>query len=434
MTRYFPELVAAVKAEVPERSVVDGEIVIPDGRDSASTSRCCSSASTPPRPGSTCWLSRRPPSSSPSTCSPWETTNLTDQPFAERRAALEQALAEAGTSVHLTPATTDRDVARAGSASSRAPGSTGWSPSHWGGPTSRQAHDVQDQARAHRRLRGRRLPRPQERAGRWSDRCCSACSHAEGSSGQRGRHRLVPDGPAPGADRRAAAAGHRASTSTRGAGRGRRRAPTPRNAGTQPVERGQGPVASPRCGPSGWSRSRYDHMEGPRFRHTAQFVAVAPRPGARLLHLRPAGGAGQLQSGRDPVRQGPLEPTSTVRGDPVGHRDHPATEKSVLFIIPRGQRSILGTTDTDWTGDRAEPAATGEDIDYILEHANRILARPLTRADVIGVYAGLRPLIAASDSTPTTKLSREHVVDTPVPGLTSIAVAVRRPTGRWPAT
>jgi glycerol-3-phosphate dehydrogenase len=97
------------------------------------------------------------------------------------------------------------------------------------------------------------------------------------------------------------------------------------------------------------------------------------------------------------------------------------TEKSVLFIIPWGQRWIVGTTDTDWTGDRAEPTATGADIDYILEHANRALDRPLTRADVIGVYAGLRPLIAADENTPTTKLSREHVVDTPVPGLTSIA-------------
>ncbi len=97
------------------------------------------------------------------------------------------------------------------------------------------------------------------------------------------------------------------------------------------------------------------------------------------------------------------------------------TEKSVLFIIPWGQRWIVGTTDTDWTGDRAEPTATGEDIDYILAQANRILARPLTRADVIGVYAGLRPLVAADGSKPTTKLSREHVVDTPVPGLASIA-------------
>jgi glycerol-3-phosphate dehydrogenase len=99
------------------------------------------------------------------------------------------------------------------------------------------------------------------------------------------------------------------------------------------------------------------------------------------------------------------------------------TEKSVLFFIPWGNRWIVGTTDTDWSGDRAEPAPTEEDIDYILGAANRVLARPLTRADVIAVYAGLRPLVAvaAKESKPTTKLSREHVVDVPVPGLASIA-------------
>jgi glycerol-3-phosphate dehydrogenase len=97
------------------------------------------------------------------------------------------------------------------------------------------------------------------------------------------------------------------------------------------------------------------------------------------------------------------------------------TEKSVLFFIPWGDRWIVGTTDTDWDGDRAEPAATAEDVDYILAQANRVLARPLTRADVTGVYAGLRPLVAAAAGTPTTKLSREHIVDTPLPGLASIA-------------
>jgi len=103
------------------------------------------------------------------------------------------------------------------------------------------------------------------------------------------------------------------------------------------------------------------------------------------------------------------------------------TEKSVLFFIPWGQRWIVGTTDTDFSGDRAEPVATEQDIDYILTAANRVLARPLTRADVIAVYAGLRPLVAAAPKNgakgdkPTTKLSREHVVDVPVPGLASIA-------------
>jgi glycerol-3-phosphate dehydrogenase len=96
------------------------------------------------------------------------------------------------------------------------------------------------------------------------------------------------------------------------------------------------------------------------------------------------------------------------------------TEKSVLFFIPWGERWIVGTTDTDWSGERDEPTATGEDVDYILAAANRILAKPLTRADVVGVYAGLRPLVAAAADTPTTKLSREHVVDVPLPGLASI--------------
>ncbi|NJP93589.1 glycerol-3-phosphate dehydrogenase/oxidase [Nonomuraea sp. FMUSA5-5] len=98
------------------------------------------------------------------------------------------------------------------------------------------------------------------------------------------------------------------------------------------------------------------------------------------------------------------------------------TEKSVLFIIPwTSRRWIVGTTDTDYDGDRTEPAATGEDIDYILEHANSVLARPLTRDDVVGLYVGLRPLVAADETSSTTKLSREHVVDVPLPGLATIA-------------
>ena len=100
------------------------------------------------------------------------------------------------------------------------------------------------------------------------------------------------------------------------------------------------------------------------------------------------------------------------------------TEKSVLFFIPWGEHWIVGTTDTDFAGDRAEPAPTDEDLEYILGAANRVLTRPLTRPDVVAVYAGLRPLVDLSEgngSKPTTKLSREHAVDVPLPGLASIA-------------
>ncbi len=96
------------------------------------------------------------------------------------------------------------------------------------------------------------------------------------------------------------------------------------------------------------------------------------------------------------------------------------TEKSLLFVIPWGSHWIIGTTDTDWKLDLAPPAASRSDIDYILGHVNKLLADPLDHEDVVGVYAGLRPLLFG-ESDSTSKLSREHAVSSPVRGLTVIA-------------
>jgi len=96
------------------------------------------------------------------------------------------------------------------------------------------------------------------------------------------------------------------------------------------------------------------------------------------------------------------------------------TEKSLLFVIPWGSHWIIGTTDTDWKLDLAHPAASRSDIDYILGHVNKLLADPLDHEDVVGVYAGLRPLLFG-ESDSTSKLSREHAVSSPVRGLTVIA-------------
>jgi glycerol-3-phosphate dehydrogenase len=97
------------------------------------------------------------------------------------------------------------------------------------------------------------------------------------------------------------------------------------------------------------------------------------------------------------------------------------TEKSVLFIIPWDEHWIIGTTDTEWTLDLAHPAASSADIDYLLDTVNQVLVTPLTRDDIDGVYAGLRPLISGDADDATTKLSREHVVAEPVPGLVLVA-------------
>ncbi len=96
------------------------------------------------------------------------------------------------------------------------------------------------------------------------------------------------------------------------------------------------------------------------------------------------------------------------------------TPTSVLFVIPWGNSWIVGTTDTDWTLDKAHPAASRRDIDYLLEHLNAVLASPVTRDDILGVYAGLRPLLAG-ESEETSQLSREHAVARPLPGLVAVA-------------
>ncbi len=96
------------------------------------------------------------------------------------------------------------------------------------------------------------------------------------------------------------------------------------------------------------------------------------------------------------------------------------TAISVLFVIPWGRHWIIGTTDTPWSLDKAHPAASRADIDYVLEHVNSILREPLDHEDVEGVYAGLRPLLSG-ESEPTSRISREHTVVTPVSGLVMIA-------------
>lgn len=98
------------------------------------------------------------------------------------------------------------------------------------------------------------------------------------------------------------------------------------------------------------------------------------------------------------------------------------TEKSVLFIIPWERYWVIGTTDTPYDGPLGQPLASAADVDYVLKHANAILADPLTRADIIGVWAGLRPLVQpGAEDLDSTKISREHTVLEVAPGFLVIA-------------
>ncbi len=94
----------------------------------------------------------------------------------------------------------------------------------------------------------------------------------------------------------------------------------------------------------------------------------------------------------------------------------------LLFVVPYrpyGDVAILGTTDTG-SGPLETPVATDADIDYLLDHANRYFETTLTRADVISVYAGYRPLIRRGLVETTARLSRSHELIEHANGLISI--------------
>ena len=96
------------------------------------------------------------------------------------------------------------------------------------------------------------------------------------------------------------------------------------------------------------------------------------------------------------------------------------TADSVLIVRPWGTRYwLIGTTDTPWEHDRGDPAANAKDVDYLLAEVSKWLRTPLTGDDIVGVYAGVRPLLSGKapeappsggDSKTTAALSRDHAV------------------------
>ncbi|MGH9177812.1 MAG: glycerol-3-phosphate dehydrogenase/oxidase, partial [Acidimicrobiales bacterium] len=98
----------------------------------------------------------------------------------------------------------------------------------------------------------------------------------------------------------------------------------------------------------------------------------------------------------------------------------PAPDRRSVFVVPWGQRVYLGTTDTPHDGDLDDPQCTPADVAYLLEAANGALADRLDEADVVGTWAGLRPLLGGSRSSRTVDLSRRHRVSTSPGGMVTV--------------
>lgn len=93
----------------------------------------------------------------------------------------------------------------------------------------------------------------------------------------------------------------------------------------------------------------------------------------------------------------------------------------VMFAIPWHGHTVVGTTDTPIPNSTLEPVAHSEEIDFILETAGDYLAKRPTRADVLSVFTGIRPLVKAGDTANTAALSRDHTIEISSSGMLTIA-------------
>lgn len=95
-------------------------------------------------------------------------------------------------------------------------------------------------------------------------------------------------------------------------------------------------------------------------------------------------------------------------------------DRRSIFVVPWGDFVYLGTTDTDYHGPLDDPQCTPEDVAYILGAVNASVADPISERDVVGTWAGLRPLVSDAKSERTADLSRRHEVSQSSSGVITV--------------
>jgi len=113
-------------------------------------------------------------------------------------------------------------------------------------------------------------------------------------------------------------------------------------------------------------------------------------------------------------------PWGRVRNDIAAIVPVPKDRRSI-FVVPWGDFTYIGTTDTDYDGPIDDPQCTPDDITYLVDAMNLVLRTPITHDDIVGTWAGLRPLVkGGSVGEKTSDLSRRHALRTSDSGVISI--------------
>ena len=110
---------------------------------------------------------------------------------------------------------------------------------------------------------------------------------------------------------------------------------------------------------------------------------------------------------------------SFVPGDSAIMVPH-TSDGRVMFAIPWHNHVVVGTTDTPISHADLEPLPFDREIDFILDTASLYLAKKPTRADVLSVFTGIRPLVRSSEAASTAALSRDHTIQIEKSGLLTI--------------
>lgn len=182
-----------------------------------------------------------------------------------------------------------------------------------------------------------------------------------------------------------------------------------------------GAVAANRCGLTGITKDADGKVTGATVMADGQEIAVRCRAIVNAAGVW-SDEVRTLDEGADPDSIRPAKgihitvPWSKIRNDVAVVVPVPKDKRSV-FVVPWGDLTYIGTTDTDYDGPLDDPEVTSEDVDYLLD---AMAFTGIDRSDIVGTWAGLRPLVKAGGTAKTADLSRMHKVSTTDSGVVSI--------------
>jgi glycerol-3-phosphate dehydrogenase len=186
-----------------------------------------------------------------------------------------------------------------------------------------------------------------------------------------------------------------------------------------------GAVVANHCGVTGFTKGAGGRVDGATVSADGRTFTVRARTVVNAAGVF-SDDVRELDEGTHPHSIRPAKgihitvPWEKVRNDIAAIVPVPKDRRSI-FVVPWGDLTYIGTTDTDYDGPIDDPQCTPADVKYLLDAMNIAMSEPLTEADVVGTWAGLRPLVTGGTvGQKTADLSRRHKVAASASGVVTV--------------